>query len=133
MRTPATLRERRRQRGAAAIEYALILPAVLIFFFGLMDAGRLLWSYTTLSRAVEAAARCGAINTTLCGTAAQVKTFAVSQAWGMTITASAFTVTTATCGIKVSGSYDFEYVMPILNAVVPKGTITVTASACYPL
>jgi Flp pilus assembly protein TadG len=119
--------------GSAAIEYALILPAVLMVIFGLMDTGRLLWSYTTLSRAVEAAARCAAINTTRCGTASQIQTFATAEAWGMTIAASAFAVTTETCGIKVTGSFPFEFVMPGFNVVVPSGTITLTASSCYPI
>lgn len=122
-----------RRLGSAAIEYALILPAVLMFIFGLMDTGRLLWSYTTLSRAVGAAARCAAINTTQCGTAAQIQAFAATEAWGVTVAASAFTVTTATCGIKVTGNYDFEFVMPGFNVVVPAGTITLTAASCYPL
>ncbi len=132
MRALATLRRWARWSGAAAIEYALILPVLLLCIFGLMDTARLIWCYATLSRAVEAAARCAAINTTACGTAAQIQTVAVSEAWGMTITASAFTVATANCGIRVIGSYDFEWVMPGFNYVVPTGTVTLTASACYP-
>lgn len=133
MRPHRHARDRLRRIGAAAIEYALILPAVLMVIFGLMDTGRLLWSFTTLSRAVEAAARCAAVNTTQCGTASQIQGFAVSEAWGMTITASAFTVSTESCGIKVTGNYDFEFVMPGFNVVVPTGTITLTASSCYPV
>jgi Flp pilus assembly protein TadG len=125
-------RARRRERGTAAIEYALVLPAVLLFVLGLMDTGRLIWSYATLSRAVEAAARCAAVNTTQCGTVGQIKTFAVAEAWGMTIDTTAFTVSTPACGIQVNGSYGFEFVMPGLNVVVPAGTVTLSASACYP-
>jgi len=43
--------------GTVAIEYALILPVMLLFTLGIMDTGRLLWTYITLTRAVEAAAR----------------------------------------------------------------------------
>lgn len=127
------LRVRLKRYGSAAIEYALILPAVLMVIFGLMDTGRLLWSFTTLSRAVEAAARCAAINTTQCGTTSQIQSFAVSEAWGLTIAASDFAVTTESCGIKVTGNLPFEFVMPGFNVVVPSGTITLTASSCYPI
>jgi hypothetical protein len=47
--------------GAVAIEYAFVLPALLLFLLGILECGRLFWSYTTLYRATEAAARCGAI------------------------------------------------------------------------
>lgn len=132
MRALATLRRLLRCSGAAAIEYALILPILLLFIFGLMDTARLIWCYATLSRAVDAAARCAAINTTQCGTAAQIQNVAVSEAWGLTIAASAFTVATASCGIRVSGSFAFEFVMPGFNYVVPTGTVTLTAASCYP-
>ena len=38
----------------------LILPALLMFTLGIIEYGRYLWAYTTLMRATEAAARCGA-------------------------------------------------------------------------
>ncbi len=123
------------RRGAAAIEYGLILPAVLLFVIGIIDVGRLLWTYTTLNRAVEAAARCGAINTLQCGTAAQVQSRAVTEAWGLeqTISESAFTVTRASCGIRVAVSYDFVFAIPALVGASPLGTVTLSPAACYPV
>lgn len=132
MRASAALRRRSGQRGSVAIEYALILPLLLMFVIGLMDTARLIWSYATLTRAVEAAARCGAIDTTRCGTVAQIKSVAAAEAWGMTIDASMFTVTTAACGVQVKGSYDFTFIMPGFNYVVPTGTVTLGAVACFP-
>jgi Flp pilus assembly protein TadG len=132
MRVLVTLRRWLRWSGSAAIEYALILPVLLLCIFGLMDTARLIWCYATLSRAVDAAARCAAINTTACGTTAQIQSVAVAEAWGLTIASSAFTAATATCGIRVTGTYDFDFVMPGFNYVVPTGTITLTTSSCYP-
>lgn len=131
MRRPRNhARSDRRRRGSAAIEYALILPAVLLFVIGIIDTGRLIWTYTTLSRAAEAAARCAAVDTTQCGTVAQVQSYAASQAFGLTIDTGAFTVTTADCGIQVKGAYDFTYAIPAFTKDF--GTITLTATACYP-
>ena len=77
--------------GTVAIEYGLILPAMLLFTLGIMDTGRLLWTYITLSRAAEAAARCGAVNTTTYP-AASIPAYAVTQAWGINdVTAADFT------------------------------------------
>ena len=106
---------------------------LLLFVIGIIDVGRLLWTYTTLTRATEAAARCGAINTTDCGTTAQIQARAVSEAWGLTIASSAFTVTFPTCGVQVVGSYDFAFAIPALAGATPLGTITLTATACYPV
>ena len=58
----------RAQSGATALEYALVLPMLLLFIIGIIDVSRLLWTYTTLTRATEAAARCGAVDKTNCGT-----------------------------------------------------------------
>jgi len=124
---------RKRLRGAVSVEYALILPALLLFILGLFDTGRLLWTYTTLNRAAESAARCAAINTAACGTAAQVQNFAVNEAWGLTIDASAFSVSAPACGIQVQGAYDFTFVIPGLAAFTPLGTISLKATACYPV
>ncbi|AXK82923.1 pilus assembly protein [Pseudolabrys taiwanensis] len=123
----------RAQRGAAAIEYGLILPMLLLFIIGIIDVSRLLWNYTTLNRAVEAAARCGAINTIDCGTTAQIQARAVAEAWGMNVATSAFTVTTSACGVQVVGTYDFVFAIPALVGATPLGTLTLSATSCYPI
>lgn len=121
------------ERGNVAIEYALILPVLLVFTLGIMDTGRLLWAVATLNRAAEAAARCAAINTTDCGTTAQIQTRAVAEAWGLTVAPSAFTISKPACGIQVDANYDFTFITPGLGAFVPLGIQTLSATACYPL
>lgn len=121
-----------RSRGSVAVEYGLLLPALLLFVFGLIDCGRVFWTYATLYRATEAAARCGAVNTTVCGTPAQIQTYAVTQAFGLTIASSAFTASTVTCGVQVTASLPFSFVIPQLTALIPS-TITLATTACYPL
>jgi Flp pilus assembly protein TadG len=115
------------RRGASAIEYAIILPVFLAFLLGIMDTGRLIWTYNTLHRATDAAARCAAVNKTSCGTTAQIQNEAVNAAWGMTISSSAFTVATVACGAQVSASYEFQFVTPGLT------TLALKASSCYPV
>lgn len=119
-------------RSSVALEYGLIAPLLLVLVLGIIDTGRLLWTYTTLYRATEAAARCGAINTTTCATATQIKAYAVAEAWGLTIDASAFTVAAQSCGLQVSASYDFNSIIPGFTLVAPIGLITLQAKACYP-
>jgi Flp pilus assembly protein TadG len=48
--------DRRRERGAAAVEFALVLPLFMAFVFGILEGGRLMEA----QNAVTAAARAGA-------------------------------------------------------------------------
>jgi Flp pilus assembly protein TadG len=123
----------RGRRGAAAIEYGLILPGVLLFVIGIIDVSRLLWTYTTLNRAVEAAARCGAIDIIDCGTTALVQNRGVTEAWGLNVTASAFTVSKPACGLQVVANYSFVFAIPALVGASPLGTVTLGPTACYPI
>lgn len=112
------------ERGTTAIEYGIVLPALMLFFLGIVDMGRLMWMYNTLSRAASAASRCASINTTLCGTASAIQSDAVNEAWGMTVPASTFSVSYPSCGVQVTATYSFTFYTPGLS------TITLAPSAC---
>ena len=127
----AKIRKSQNSSGTAAIEFGLILPVLLLFTFGIIDFGLLLWTNTTLTRATQAAARCGALSSTACP---DVKAYAVRQAWGIHITSGAFTAGPATCGYKVSATYIYNFLTPWLPQFggSPLGTVTLAPSACYP-
>lgn len=123
------------RRGSVAIEYAIILPALLMLLLGLVDSGRLVWSNTTLAHAVEAASRCAAVNVSICGSSTAIQSYAASQAWGLGLNSSAFTVTSVTCGIQVVGTMPFTFVIPWTYVAAPFGAsnaITLNAMSCYP-
>ena len=119
----------RGRKGAVAIEYALLLPALLLFVVGIMETGRIIWTQTTLDRAVEAAARCGAVDQTTCATTIATAQYAVTQAFGLKIAVAAFTVTKPACGVSVTAAFTYNFVIPL---VAPKA-MTLNAQACYPL
>jgi Flp pilus assembly protein TadG len=50
--------------GGAAVEGALILLPFLLFFFGIIQTGYILWIDNLLHYSVDAAARCGAVSST---------------------------------------------------------------------
>lgn len=47
----------RSERAASAAEFALVLPAALLLFFGVIDGGRYLWSVNRLEKAVQMGTR----------------------------------------------------------------------------
>jgi Flp pilus assembly protein TadG len=121
--------------GAVAIEYAFVLPILLLLLLGSLECSRLFWTYMTLYWAAEAAARCGAVNATICPTAALIQAYAVTQAYGLTISASAFTAASATCGMQATASFPFTLVIPWIAAGTASGSfniITLNPTACYP-
>ena len=124
----------RSRRGNVAIEYALILPAFLLFVLGVGDTGRLFWTYTAMSHAVDAAARCGAIAATGCTDPASTADFAATQAYGLMIDGTSFDISTPACGYQVHGTYPFVFVIPWIgeSPFGPGNGITIDVTACYP-
>ncbi len=47
----------RLQSGSTAAEFALVLPATLLLFFGVIDGGRYLWAVNRLEKAVQMGTR----------------------------------------------------------------------------
>lgn len=47
----------RDQSAATAAEFALVLPLLLIFLFGIIDAGRWMWTYNEAEKATQMGAR----------------------------------------------------------------------------
>jgi Flp pilus assembly protein TadG len=111
-------------RGTAAIEYAIILPALLLCLLGILDTGRLFWTSTTLQRAVASAARCGGIAAPDCATVAQIKDKAVKEAWGITLDPAAVNILTQACGLRVTATLAFAFTVPGFLPIV------LTASTC---
>ena len=47
----------REERGTTAAEFALVLPAALLLFFGIIDGGRYMWAVNRLEKAVQMGTR----------------------------------------------------------------------------
>jgi Flp pilus assembly protein TadG len=111
--------------GNAAVEFALLMPVFLLMLLGVVEFGRVLWTQSALQNAVEAAARCAAVNTSLCGNASEVQSFASSQVFGQSVT---FSLSTPSCGTQVLATLSFSFIVPKLLPY----NITLSAQSCYP-
>jgi Flp pilus assembly protein TadG len=118
-----------RRDGALAVESAFVLPLVLLLVMGGMEAARLFFVQSTLTYAVQEAARCAVVQPGVCGTPAQIAMFAARRAAGAHISPSAFQVSAPACGLQVSGQVSFGFVAQKLFQPAPM----LRAQACRPL
>src|SRR5215469_15634386 len=104
LRLPSLRRLRRDERGASALEFALLLPFFVPLVFGIIQFGELFWTQTALQHAVDMAAPCATINATACGTPSATQTYAGTQAYGLTFPTGTFVAKAATCGNQVTAT-----------------------------
>ncbi|HEX4710276.1 TadE/TadG family type IV pilus assembly protein [Phenylobacterium sp.] len=116
----------RDDRGATAVEFALVLPAFILMILGGMATATLGFAASSLHFAVEDAARCAAVKTTVCTNAAATQTYAAARYQGPAIS-PVFTATTAGCGHTVSATGVFS-----VNVIPQLLNVPLSATACYP-
>ena len=112
--------------GASAVEFAIILPVFMLLVLGSISAALLTFSVSSLNYAVEDAARCAAVNKTLCANAGTTMKYARNRYAGPPIT-PVFTYSTAGCGNTVTATGTFS-----LDIVPELSKIPLKASACHP-
>ena len=119
---------RRDSRGTAAVELALVAPALFLFVFGIAETGRALWLQNALDYSVAEAARCATINPAVCGSVNDIQNYAAARS-GSGADALVFSVTipTPSCGNQVSANYPMALTIPFLTV-----SVNLTAQACYP-
>jgi Flp pilus assembly protein TadG len=112
-------------RGSAAVEFAIILPALAALVVGGLNTGLLIYSTVGLRTAVEQAARCFSVNASQCGSAAATQTYAQNQYYG--ISTPTFTASATGCGHQVSATVTIDVMAVLANFSVP-----LSAIACFP-
>jgi Flp pilus assembly protein TadG len=101
-----------RDRGAAAVEFALLLPVLLLLVFGIIDFGRALNAQITLSEAAREGARLTALGQTNVVSRTQAAATGLSP---VTVTVSSSCPAGAGPGVDavVQVSYVFSFVTPV--------------------
>jgi|SRR5450756_503499 len=97
--------------GAAAVEFALLLPVLLLVVFGIIDFGRALNAQITLTQAAQEGARLAALN--------EPNVVSRTQAAATGLSPVTVTVTSCPAGASQSAdavvkvSYSFSFITPI--------------------
>ena len=119
-------RFRRDRSGGTAVEFALVLPAFVMLVLGVISAGQLAHATNSLHYAVEEAARCWAVNATLCPNNSAAEAYAQSKYLGPRVEPE-FVASTIGCGRTVTANGVFQ-----LHAAIATFAVPITAQACYP-
>ncbi|MEH6953577.1 TadE/TadG family type IV pilus assembly protein [Neobacillus drentensis] len=113
------------QKGQSLVEFALVLPLLVLLLFGIIDFGRIFHAYLTLDHAGREAARIASIgkNDT------DVRQAAVDDAISIGLTEGRVDVSptgTRTSGTKVSITitYPIDFLTPVIGEIV--GSITLS-------
>jgi len=134
----AALRAPRKDRGAAAVELALLLPVLLMIVFGIVDFGRMLNAQIAVTEAAREAAHAYAMG----GNYQQrVDTVTTNLKTSGAVTVSPVTTCPAAPGpnddATVTVTYQFSYVTPVgalmsLFGSAPAGTKTLSSTGVMP-
>lgn len=117
-------------RGAAAVEFALLLPLLLLIVFGLLDFGRAINTQITLTQAAREGARALALGQSTYQARAQAAAIGLS-AVTVTELPDSLGVTGCPAGSELTGddavvqvTYTFSFITPIGSIFGPKKTLT---------
>jgi Flp pilus assembly protein TadG len=134
-----------RQRGAAALEFALVAPVLILMILGMIDFGMVMNAQALVANAARDGARVASLN----GTEANTRSTALKSASGLgggapTVTVQCFTdiaATTACTGanydaakaagdiVRVTVTYTYTWITPLPNWVGMGNTTTIAKMA----
>jgi Flp pilus assembly protein TadG len=114
------------QQGTTAVEFAIVAPALIALLVGTLSLCVGLFLIGSLHYAVEEAARCASVKTTICSDSATTVAYAQNHYFGPDVSPT-FTYAAAACGNSVSASISYSMNVGFTTFVVP-----VSATACFP-
>jgi Flp pilus assembly protein TadG len=123
----------RNQRGATAVEFALVAPIFLIMAFGVVEMARAMFIKSALQFAVEETSRYALVNTSVSTTTLSTYANTSLSNSGANITGASFSVVQETTGsrtfMSITGTYNFTVLVPL----VPIPDVTLSAKSRVPV
>jgi Flp pilus assembly protein TadG len=126
--------QRSSQRGQALVEFALALPIVLLLMLGVLDLGRAVYAYNTVSNASRSAVRVAIVEQT----EASVEAAARQEAVGLDPLAVAMSYPydpgdcpDLDCIVRVTVTHDWAAATPLISGIV--GPITISSTSELPI
>lgn len=119
-------READRSRGAAAVEFAIVLTLLLLIVFGIIDFGRAYNAKVTLAQAAREGARLVALNQSNVVSRTQAAATGLSPV-SVNVVQSCPAGATQGADAKVTVTYTFNFVTPLMALIRhAAGPVTLT-------
>lgn len=120
-----------KQKGQSLVEFALILPVLVIILGGVLDLGRVYFAYVAVTDAAAEGATYAAIHPgdtdEICARAQAASSGVVEIEEGMVEVD--YSALTSGSPITVTVNYSFTVTMPVINAMVDDGVLMLRAVA----
>jgi Flp pilus assembly protein TadG len=134
-------RRRAGARGQSLVEFALVLPILLLIFMGILDFGRAVFAYNTLSNAAREGARVAIVDQTVTGGIPAGAQEAANQATGLGLDPATDVTVAYTepagggcpnrqlgCVATVTAEHQFTAITPIIGNIVGPIDLSSTTS-----
>ncbi len=118
------------ERGASAVEFAIILPVLVLILFGTIEFGMIMFAREILTNASREGARAGIVQQTPKPTIAQIQGVVTNYLLGTGINPSNVTVNVTGAGgvfpndLTVSTSYPYQFFVPGILGLGTSITLT---------
>lgn len=106
------------ERGAAAVEFALLLPVLMLILFGIIEFGMIMYSREVITNASREGARTGIVQATVKPTTGEIQTVVTNYLTGTGVDPNAVTITIAGAGLtapntlNVTVTYPYNFFAP---------------------
>jgi Flp pilus assembly protein TadG len=120
----------RRDRGAAAVEFAIILPILLLLIAGIIDLGRMMYTEVVLSNAAREGSRMIALGYSTADAQTRVDAAAINIGTATaTVTATCPASPVPTDGASVQVTSDFEWLLlGDVVKMIPGGSLSLPST-----
>ncbi len=123
------------RRGQSLVEFALILPLLLLVLVGIVDFGRAVYSYNLVSNAARTAVRVAIVNQSLSEIQAAAQSETVGFNVGVAVTYSDGGANCSPvkrgCSANVEATSTYSSATPLIDRLV--GPITLKSTASMPV
>jgi Flp pilus assembly protein TadG len=112
------------ERGAAAVEFALLLPVLLTILYGIIEFGMIMYGREVVTNASREGARAGIIQVSPKPTSGEITTIATNYLTGTGINPSQVTIAVTGAGgaspamLTVTATYNYPWLVPYIPTVL---------------
>jgi len=118
------------ERGASAVEFALVLPVLMLILFGTIEFGMVMYSREVLTNASREGARAGIVQQIPKPTTGEIQSVVTTYLSGTGINPANVTITVSGAGsvfpnnLTVSASYPYQFFAPGILGLGSSITLT---------